>query len=146
MSERDYQRLLSRQAQDDDRVVCRDIRLEVAPLPKPRMTRGDSWMNPPRRCVAAYRAYCDTIRRLCGPEYQFPSEGAHITFHLPMPASWSGKHRQEMDGQPHMQTPDVDNLAKAILDALNIEDSHIWDLRITKRWAVVGAVHIQLST
>ena len=48
-----------------------------------------------------------------------------------------------MDGQPHQQTPDKDNLEKALLDALCPDgDARIWDGRVTKRWGYKGQIII----
>lgn len=109
----------------------------IAPVAKPRMTRSDKWNK--RSVVMRYRAFCDDIRaRNC----TVPESGAHITFHIPMPKSWSNKKRAEMHGKPHQQTPDVDNLTKALLDAIYTDDSGVWDMRTTKRWSEIGCIEI----
>jgi Holliday junction resolvase RusA-like endonuclease len=59
-----------------------------------------------------------------------------------MPASWSQKKRAVMNGQAHQQKPDVDNMIKALMDALYAEDAHIWDLRVTKLWGESGQILI----
>jgi Holliday junction resolvase RusA-like endonuclease len=110
---------------------------EIVPCPKPRMTQRDKWAKRPP--VLRYRAFCDEVR---AAGMALPESGAHITFHLPMPASWSGKKRAEMFGQAHQAKPDTDNLAKAVFDACLKDDSGVWDVRITKRWAVRGAIEI----
>lgn len=109
----------------------------ILPVPKPRMTQRDKWAKRP--AVLRYRAFCDAVR---AAGVQIPESGAHITFHLPMPASWSLAKRWEMVGKPHQQKPDVDNLGKALLDACLDDDSGVWDVRTTKRWAVNGAIEI----
>lgn len=38
---------------------------------------------------------------------------------MPMPKSWSKNKKASMDREPHTSRPDVDNLAKLALDALN---------------------------
>lgn len=111
---------------------------EILPVPKPRMTQRDKWAKRPP--VLRYRAFCDQVR---DAGVQVPESDAHITFHLPMPASWSGKKRAQMFGQAHKQKPDVDNLGKALMDACLDEDSGVWDVRLTKRWAVIGAIEIK---
>ena len=73
-------------------------------------------------------------------------DGAHIIFHIKMPKSWSKKKKLEMDGEPHRQTPDVDNLGKALLDSVFGNDAHISDIRITKVWANMGAIEIRNPT
>jgi len=109
----------------------------ITPMGKPRMTRADKWKKRPE--VLRYRAFCDHVR-LLGVE--LPEAGAHITFILPMPPSWSKKKRQEMAGKPHQQKPDKDNLEKALMDAIYADDAHIWDSRVTKRWGEVGQIII----
>lgn len=45
-----------------------------------------------------------------------------------MPKSWSGKKKQEMEGQPRGKKPDIDNYEKFIYDCMNgiiIEDDSI---------------------
>jgi hypothetical protein len=42
----------------------------------------------------------------------------------------------------HQQKPDVDNMIKALMDALYAEDAHIWDLRVTKLWGESGQILI----
>lgn len=110
----------------------------VTPQPKPRMTRSDRWKQRP--AVLKYRAYKDELRLR---KLSVPDSGAHITFVLPMPRSWSQKKRMAMAGQPHQQKPDVDNLHKGLLDALFTEDCQVWDHRITKVWGEQGAIRIE---
>lgn len=114
---------------------------DITPLGKPRMTRKDRWAK--REPVIRYRAFCDECR-LRG--VQLPEAGAHVTFVLPMPPSWSQKKRAAMNGQPHQQKPDSDNLAKSLLDALFGDDAHVWDLRVTKRWGEHGQIIIETAT
>ena len=60
-----------------------------------------------------------------------------------MPKSWSRKKREQLDGQPHLQKPDLDNLAKALLDAFyrDRDDAHVWRFSaIEKRWAEEGCI------
>lgn len=57
-----------------------------------------------------------------------------VEFHMPMPMSWSAQKKALMVGTPHQQKPDVDNLCKALMDALCEEDSHIYDVHMSKWW------------
>lgn len=72
-----------------------------------------------------------------------PESGAHIIFYIPMPRSWSKKKRNEMNGKPHRQRPDTDNLFKALADAIYGDDSHIHDVRISKVWSEKGRIAIR---
>lgn len=110
----------------------------IIPLGKPRMTRADKWKKRPE--VLRYRAFCDEVRL---SKVTLPESGYHVIFVLPMPPSWSKKKRALMDGEPHQQKPDKDNLEKALLDALFGEDSHIWDGRVTKIWGETGKMIIR---
>lgn len=110
----------------------------ITPMGKPRMTARDKWKQRPP--VMRYRAFCDEVRL---HDIQVPPADSHITYIIPMPKSWSQKKRALMDGKPHQQKPDVDNLTKALLDALFDDDSHIWDVRTSKLWGEVGHIIIE---
>jgi Holliday junction resolvase RusA-like endonuclease len=109
----------------------------ITPVPKPRQSRRDKWAK--RKCVVEYRNFCDLCR---AEKMELPVIGAHVTFVLPMPQSWSEKKRLTMDGKPHQQTPDLDNMCKALADALYGNDSVLWDVRITKVWGRTGKIII----
>jgi Holliday junction resolvase RusA-like endonuclease len=48
-----------------------------------------------------------------------------------------------MDGKPHQQKPDKDNLEKSILDAVFDDDSKVWDGRVSKLWGVDGKIVVE---
>ena len=88
-----------------------------------------------------YRAFKDMCRiyQLYVPEF-----GANIRFEIPMPVSWSMEKKLEMAGQPHQQTPDIDNLCKGLFDAVYKDDSKIWQLNgLSKVWAWKGAIVVE---
>lgn len=107
----------------------------VDPVGKPRMSQRDRWKRRP--VVERYWAFRDQVR-LMG--IQVPPAGAHVTFVIPMPRSWSKRRRAEMAWQPHQQTPDADNLLKGLLDAVYDNDAGVWDARVTKVWGEQGMV------
>jgi len=82
----------------------------INPVPKPRMTRADKFRKRP--VVCKYWAFKDEVRKA---GVKFPPSGATIIFILEMPKSWSKKKKARMAGQPHTQTPDLDNLLKALV-------------------------------
>jgi Holliday junction resolvase RusA-like endonuclease len=112
----------------------------ITPIPKPRMTQRDKWLDPPRKVVRIYREFCREchLKRII-----FPAFFSHIIFILPMPKSWSKKKKQLMDGKAHMDKPDLDNLLKSLSDALYSDDSGIWDVHMTKRWGREGKIIIE---
>jgi len=81
------------------------------------------------------RAYKDQIRKhaaLYLPRGFVPWTGpirANISFGLPIPASFSKRKREMLDGTSHFGKPDRDNLEKALLDAFNrvlwVDDSQV---------------------
>lgn len=112
----------------------------ITPVPKPRMTQRDRWHKRP--ATEAYWAFKDEVRIR---RVHVPESGAHIIFVLPMPGSWSKKKRAEMDGRPHQQRPDKDNLEKGLLDAIYDEDCQVWDSRVTKVWGRTGQIIVRTN-
>lgn len=110
----------------------------IEPVAKPRMTRSDKWKARP--AVARYRQFCDLFRL---HKAKIKESGTRLTFVMAMPVSWSEKKKAEMDGKPHKQKPDIDNLCKACLDALFEDDSHIWDIHARKIWGKEPMIIIQ---
>lgn len=90
-----------------------------------------------------YWDFKDQVRDL---GIELPKMGEHVTFLLPMPKSWSIKKRDMMRGGPHEQTPDLDNLLKALGDSIYKNDSVISDIRITKAWADSGKILMKRSS
>ncbi len=116
---------------------------DITPVPKPRQTQRDKWAKRPS--VMRYRAFADEVR-LRGVKVK--DSGTHVIFYMPMPKSWSDKKKQEMVWTAHRQKPDLDNLLKALLDAIytlgRVEDDCVVnDIRATKIWADVGMIKIQ---
>ena len=108
----------------------------ITPVSKPRQTQSDKWRKRP--CVVRYHAFADQVRA----EHVDVEPGDSILFVLPMPVSWSKKKKDKLCGQPHKQTPDLDNLLKAIFDATHDDDSHIYKITAEKRWGDVGSIRI----
>jgi len=105
-----------------------------------RQVQKDKWK--PSEKVKRYRAYRDELRLKIPQNFAMPSEGYHLTFYLPIPASWSKKKRAAMEGQPHQSKPDKDNLEKAFLDAILSDDAQVWDGRVSKRWSASPRIEL----
>lgn len=108
----------------------------ITPVAKPRQTRSDKWKQRP--AVMRYRKFADEVRA-AGVEI---GDTLNVVFYLPMPASWGKRKRNEMHLQPHQQKPDIDNLVKALLDAVLDDDSHVYEIRAVKFWDEVGSFFI----
>lgn len=109
------------------------------PMPKPRMTRADSWKKRP--VVVRYWAYKDSIREQ-QEDFRFPHGNAQVTFYMPIPKSWSAKKKSELLNKPHQMKKrcDIDNLLKALWDALiwdgDDDDGMIWNIgSCSKIWS-----------
>ena len=114
------------------------MRYKITPVPKPRQTRSDKWKQRP--CVMRYRAFSDEINAMDAKLYN----GDSIAFTMPMPKSWSKKKKAEMNQQPHQQVPDLDNLLKALMDAIHKQDCALWHLSCCmKVWGYEGAIEIE---
>lgn len=88
----------------------------------------------------------------CEGEYNSEYTGAidvRITFFFAPPKSISKKKKEQLIGTPHLKKPDTDNLAKAILDALNgtawKDDSQIFLLTIEKQYNENNQVFIKIN-
>ena len=114
------------------------IEFNIKPCPKPRMTRADRWRQRP--IVLRYWDFCNELERQAKKLEYKPEDRVSLIFYIPMSKSWSKKKREQMLGKPHKQRPDIDNLAKAFLDALLKEDSFIYSLTAEKYWSNEGSI------
>lgn len=112
------------------------------PVSCPRMTQRDKWMKRP--CVMRYREYSDRLRKFVNLNDLYVGK-VDVTFHMPMPESWSLKKIQYMAGQPHRQRTDCDNLLKGILDSLMKEDGMVWSTHVEKYWAQPSKERTELT-
>tara|TARA_Y100000310_G_scaffold294855_1_gene325682 strand:- start:289 stop:636 length:348 start_codon:yes stop_codon:yes gene_type:complete len=113
--------------------------IDIEPMSKPRMVYSDRWRK--RKCVLDYWAYKDELSLKAagfelGPDLE-------ITFYLSMPKSWSKKKKSLLEGEPHMQTPDLDNLIKAFMDCVSENDAHVHTINAEKIWAYEGRIDVQ---
>ena len=98
-------------------------------MPKPRMTISDRWKKRP--VVIKYFEWRDEIKKVFKPD---GTDKCLIVFFIQMPKSWSKKKKKAMNGTPHQQKPDLDNLVKGFLDAAYEEDCKIWHINASKYW------------
>lgn len=131
----------------------------ITAIAKPRMTRADaitmSKMRGRRRLsekeqkraniLGAWLSFVDEVklRRVVVPE-----SNSRVVFLMPMTKGWTKAKRDKMRGRPHRgkkdkaRKNDVDNLLKALLDAVYGDDSGVWDIRPTKIWWDTGGIFI----
>ena len=113
------------------------MNIPINPVPKPRMTQSDKWKKRP--AVMRYHQYKDELHLLVRGDLE-PT--FTVVFNVQMPKSWSNKKKEEMEGKPHQQKPDIDNYLKAFMDALCVDDSYVYDVRAIKRWSKVGSIEL----
>ena len=74
-----------------------------------------------------------------------------IVFYMPIPKSASKRAKASMDlGEiKHIKKPDLDNMAKAVLDALNglayIDDSQIYSLTLYKTYSEQPGTYLKIT-
>lgn len=72
-----------------------------------------------RKQVRRYYKYKQSIKELCAQAgFTLQKRGWSIYFYFPIPERWSKKKKEMMRGQCKESKPDIDNMEKAIYDAL----------------------------
>lgn len=114
-------------------------RFNITPMGKVRMTQRDKWKPSAQR----YFAYIKDLQWQAKINRFVLQNGLHYLFLLPMPDGWTKKKKAEKNGQLHDQTPDLDNLLKALWDGTATQDKAIgWIGSAKKIWAYRGAIVI----
>jgi len=121
--------------------IAKEMCLNIIPVSKPRMTQSDRWKK--RLVVLQYWAYRDEIFYGALAQGYRPSFELMMEFVLPMPKSWSKSKKGKMVGEPHQQTPDIDNLEKACLDSLFDDDKKVHKIMASKIWGYSGKLIIK---
>lgn len=113
-----------------------EIIIPIAPQAKPRISRSDKWKK--RKCVEKYWEFKSELSKYA----QYLPESFEVIFFIPMPNSWSEKKKKSFEGKPHQSRPDIDNLLKAIMDALASEDGFTHSVIAKKVWAREGKIYL----
>lgn len=121
-----------------ENVICAMKIFDVTPIGKPRMTRRDKW-EPSDAAVRYFSYKSDLLKEAIETGFKIANI-IDLVFLMPMPDSWSQKKKREMNGKPHLQKPDTDNMIKAFCDALTDDDSGIWDKHARKFWWDSGKI------
>ena len=115
---------------------------KMNPMGAVRQTQADRWKKRP--AVLRYRAFGDELRLAAAAQNFILGERCIMIFEVAMPKSWSNKKKELMNGKPHQQKPDGDNLQKAVADHLCIEggDAFIHTVFAAKFWSYEGRIRI----
>ena len=106
--------------------------IEIDPKSAPRLTQNNLWTP----LAKNYMKWKHDFKILClksGLPRTFNK--VKIDFHIAMPKSWSITKKKYQAETPHMQKPDIDNLFKAVCDALLDEDGFIYEIHVQKFWS-----------
>ena len=131
------------------KIVIKRIVLDIKP--HPYITR--TYRGRFTKQALEYEAWKEEVRNLwCWAkdrprDIHLPPIPFGLKFYIPMPKSWSKAEKLRMIEVRHLQTPDLDNLQKAVVDALFTKkgggDAHIWKmLEKEKVWGQEGKVVI----
>lgn len=105
--------------------------IHLPPIGKPRMTRRDKWAR--RACVQTYWRWKDLLLAMIRP-YKPNATSFSFRAYFKFPESYSAKKKGLLLGKPHDKKPDIDNILKALLDALFKNDSGIASVKAEKFW------------
>ncbi len=108
-----------------------NIIIHGPPVPKPRMTQRDKWKQRP--CVMEFFVWRDVVQATVNGRLDDHTR-LRVEFFLPFPRSMTKKHRADLLATPHHQKPDLDNLVKALMDCLFVEDCQVSSLCAEKFW------------
>lgn len=122
---------------------------DIVPMGAVRMSQSDRWKTNPnhqdvnkrqRSEVTRYFSFKNELQRQAKILDYTIYNTLEIVFCVPMPNSWSQKKRNQLKGHPVKTAPDIDNYVKAFMDALLINDGHIWKVTAEKRYAYLGSI------
>lgn len=98
-----------------------------------------------------YHSYKQKIALLTKQHIKKPTESpimADITFYMPMPASWSGKKKERLNGAVHKSKPDIDNLIKGCFDAFNKiawkDDNQVFEVHSKKVYSYNPGIGVEI--
>lgn len=116
--------------------------------PRAALVAGRARIYTPKKTADEEARIADLAsRQWDGPPWSCPVQ-LIVMAYFPVRASWSKRKQASAIGQPHVQTPDGDNIVKLISDALNgvayIDDAQVYDVRCSKWWAPLPRVEVVL--
>lgn len=125
------------------------IKIEVSPIGAVRMTNRGKWTSIPAQRYLAYKLIAGyQLRAQCEEPFEGPLS-LFVTFHMPMPDSWSLKMKKKLLGAPVVVKPDIDNLVKGLMDAANgilyKDDNQVTDITVKKRYAEKGMIELTVQ-
>lgn len=127
-----------------EKLSTNDKEVFIIPMGKPRMTQQDKWKKRP--VVVRYWLFKDKLQEWANNNGFSIGDSLVATFVIPFPKSYytpKGKLKKkhsDWHGKAHQNTPDIDNIAKAVMDALLKDDSNVHTLKVKKVWGHEGKI------
>lgn len=122
---------------------------------RPRFVRRGNFVSTytPKTTVEYEKTIRNAFLEQCSGQYDENYEGSikvSILAYFEPPKSYSKKHIGELlDNGKHLKKPDVDNIAKSVLDALNgyawKDDSQITELLINKQYGYKDRIVVEIE-
>lgn len=109
------------------------------PVAKPRMTKRDKWKQRP--CVLAYRAWADVARMMAFRKNVKATLSKPTSLTVRAYFDYGKTHR----AGPHTVKADLDNVCKAVMDALFMNDQMIYRLTAEKLWCDGGRPRVVIE-
>ena len=128
-----------------------EIFFPIIPVPKgrPRHTRSGHTYTP-KKTADYEKAIAEHYKAEGGELFVGPIE-VKLIFQMPIPKGYPKRVLKQIEEGTlkHGKKPDIDNLAKAVLDALNeiafTDDSHITKLTLVKRYSVYPGTRMTIK-
>jgi Holliday junction resolvase RusA-like endonuclease len=116
---------------------------------RPRFSRGGHAYTPEKTARAENLVMLTATEAMRG---RLPTERpvrVEIEAFFTMPRSMSIRKRTSMAEAPCMKKPDMDNIAKLVLDAMNgvvyADDSQVVCMELVKRWSIIPGTRVRVS-
>ena len=131
-------------------MVCFDIEANPVPKGRPRFRRTKTFITTytPKKTLDFEDIVRQDSKKSMGTMEPLETPiSVYLYFRLPIPQSYSKKAVEAcLKGSRHIKRPDLDNLAKSVLDGMNgvvfKDDSQITSLHCTKVYSNVAGVNI----
>ena len=115
--------------------------IDIEPMTYRRMTYRGKWQEKNKK----YHEYMKEVQDHADEVGFVLASSVEINFIIPVRKSWSKKKQKEMLGLPQQVAPDLDNLVKAVIDALcykRCNDSFVHTIKARKRWGKKGRITV----
>jgi Holliday junction resolvase RusA-like endonuclease len=133
--------------------MANEVTIDIEPIPQPRQ-RVTSIGGRARTYLPVKHPVHEYKRRIAEAVKDWPKHAKgvplalSVRFSFAMPASWSRSKRARHWFKSHTQKPDLDNLTKAVMDAMAScwhDDCQVARLFVRKHWARFQGVEITLE-